>query len=154
MSSVIDAVIYIRAPIQQVWQALTDPRITVRYWCDTRIESSWQVGDKIRYIRLGEVTEEHTLLAISAPEVMHYRFQPLHGAFRDELPSQVTIRLTAGQPGGRGEVVRVAVHHDGFPEQSRVYAACAEGWPWILSNLKSWIETGKALPDSDFAPYA
>ncbi len=57
-------------------------------------------------------------------------------------PSQVCIRLVAA-----GEVVRLTLEHDGFPPNSKVYLACGEGWPIILSGLKTLLETGAPLPD-------
>jgi hypothetical protein len=46
-----------------------------------------------------------------------------------------------------GEVVRFTLEHDGFPANSKVYVACREGWPMILSGLKMLLETGTAMPD-------
>lgn len=135
-------VTYLKASLKQVWDALTNPEITQKYWGNTRIESDWQVGSKIRYIRDGEITDQHTIFEVDKPYKLIHSFKPLFGEFKNEAPSQVCIRLVAG-----GEVVRLTLEHDGFPPNSKVYLACREGWPIILSGLKTLLETGAPLPD-------
>lgn len=146
---VIFEVVYIRATAAAVWAALTDPEITRRYWYDTRIESDWRVGSPIRYVRHGEVTDEHEVLAVAEPHRLSHTFHPLHEAFQAESPSRVTFTLEADSG-----VVRLTVRHDGFPPDSGVYRACSDGWPMILSNLKTLLETGEPLPACAFGPQA
>jgi hypothetical protein len=47
--------------------------------------------------------------------------------------------------------VRLTVRHDGFPPNRRVFRACSDGWPMILSHLKTLLETHAALPAFEFA---
>lgn len=143
----IDIVIYIAARADLVWNALTDPEITPRYWGGTRIESDWQVGSRIRYRRDGAVVDEHTLLEIDPPRRLRHSFQPLFDeALRREKPSRVTIELAPGEVAAAGGVTRLHLLHDEFGENSKVYAACREGWPMILSGLKTLLETGRPMP--------
>lgn len=135
-------VAYIKAPIEQVWEALTNPDITQRYWGNTRIQSDWQTGSKIQYMRGGEITDEHIILEIDKPRKLVHTFQPLFDEFKNESPSRVSISLIQG-----GEVVRLTLEHDNFPPNSKVYLACREGWPMLLSGLKTLLETGKPLPE-------
>lgn len=135
-------VVYIKASIEQVWNALTDPEITQQYWGNTRISSDWKVGSKISYLRDGEITDEHTVVEVDKPHRLIHTFQPLFGEFKNEAPSRVSISLAQG-----GAVVRCTLQHDGFPPSSKVYAACSEGWPMILSGLKTLLETGRPMPD-------
>jgi uncharacterized protein YndB with AHSA1/START domain len=137
----IEQVIYIKAPIERVWDALTNPDVTVKYWGSTRIESDWQPRSTIRYVRDGQVMDEHVILDIQAPTKLVHTFQPLFGEFRHEGPSQVSMTLEQG-----GEVVRLVLVHDHFAPDSKVYPACSQGWPMILSGLKTLMETGDALP--------
>jgi len=58
-------VLYVKASIEQVWDALTNPEITEKYWGKTRIQSDWKVGSKILYVRDGKV---------SANELIHECF--------------------------------------------------------------------------------
>ena len=63
-------------------------------------------------------------------------------AWRAEPRSKVTFDM---QDVGR-DVVKLTVTHDGFPPGSRVLQAISEGWPAVLSSLKTLLETGTALP--------
>jgi aminoglycoside 6'-N-acetyltransferase len=139
---VIESAVFIAAPLERVWDALTQPELTERYWGGTRIESDWAVGSRIRYSREGEVTDEHMVLEIDPPRRLVQTFRPVFGAFRDEQPSHVELTLEAG-----GDVVNVAVRHDGFAPRSKVYEACRQGWPSVLSGLKTLLETGRPLPE-------
>lgn len=141
----ISQVIYIKTSIERVWDALTNPDITQRYWGNTRIESDWKVGSKIFYVRSGEVVDEHTVVEVQKPSKLVHTFQPMFGEFKNEPPSSVSLLLQSG-----GEVVRLTLVHDGFPPNSKVYAACSVGWPLILSGLKTLLETGTPMPD--FSP--
>ncbi len=75
-------VIYIRTSINALWDALTNPDVTQRYWFDTRIESDWKIGSRVRYLRHGELTDEHVILAIEKPRSISHTFQPLFGEFQ------------------------------------------------------------------------
>ena len=138
----IEQVVFIAASREQVWDALTRPEITERYWFDTRVESAWVPGAAIRYVRHGVLTDSHMVLSIEPPRRIVQTFRPLFGEFRDEPPSRVELRVDAGGP-----VTRLAVRHEGFAPDSRVRAACREGWPGILSSLKTLLETGRPLPE-------
>ncbi|MFM2308358.1 MAG: hypothetical protein RLY87_478 [Chloroflexota bacterium] len=133
-------VIYIRADIQSVWNALTDPTITQQYWHDTRLESSWAVGDELLFVRQGEVTDRNTILEFVPPQLLRYTFKPLYPDFAAEAPSRVSMILDddAG-------VVRLTLVHDAFPPESMVLPAIRMGWPMILSSLKTVLETGTPL---------
>ncbi len=63
-------------------------------------------------------------------------------AWRSEPRSKVTCEI--GEV-GQG-VAKLTVTHDGFAPGSRVLPAISEGWPAVLSSLKTLLETGTALP--------
>lgn len=139
-------VVYIKSSLTEVWDALTDPDVTERYWFGTRIDSQWTVGSKVLYIRNGDITDEHVVLAVDEPHSFSHTFKSLFGEFQTEAPSRVTVSLD--QDGG---VVRLTVVHEDFPPDSKVFVACSQGWPMILSNLKTLLETGSPLPAFTFA---
>jgi hypothetical protein len=66
---------------------------------------------------------------------------------RKEPPSLVTFQIEPLNDGTelRGPVVRLTVTHEDFPPDSKVLPAISNGWPNILSNLKTLLETGKPL---------
>ena len=141
--------IYIKTSLAAVWNALTNPEMTQQYWGGTRIESDWKVGSKVLYVHNGEVTDEHTVLMVDKHKRLSHTFRPLFAEFKAEPPSRVTLLLRES-----GEVVRLTVIHEDFPPDSKVFRACSEGWPAILSGLKTLLDTGAALPPFSFEPQA
>lgn len=51
-----------------------------------------------------------------------------------------------------GEMVKLTVLHDGFEAGSAVLAGITQGWPSILSSLKTLLETGETLPEPEPKP--
>jgi len=140
---------YIASTPDKVWNALTDPNITRRYWDGgTRVESDWNVGSKVFYRRDGVVVDEHVLLTCEPRRRFSHTFHPTFGEYRYEPPSKVTFEIAPG-----GDVVRLTMVHDGFRENSAVYRACSVAWPMILSGLKTLLETGETLPEFKPEPY-
>ena len=135
-NQVIDEHILIRASVSAVWQALTDPNITEKYWGNTRIESDWQKGSSVLYRREGAITDKHVLQEIVPDRLIEHSFRPVFGEFEREAPSLVTILLTP-----EGPATRVSVLHRAFPPFSKVYVACSAGWPEVLRSLKAFLET-------------
>jgi uncharacterized protein YndB with AHSA1/START domain len=111
---------YISSTPERVWTALTDPTVTERYWSGTRIESDWKVGSKVVYRRDGKVVDEHVLLTCERPRKFSHTFHPTFGEFSNEPPSNVTFEIVPG-----GKVVRLALVHNEFQENSAVYRACS-----------------------------
>lgn len=128
----IDLEVELDAPPATVWRWLTDPDLTARYWGGTRLESAWRAGTPLRYRRAGEVTDEHVILEIAAPRLLVHTFRPLAAGSADEPASRVRISLHDAAHG-----TRLVLCHDGFPADSRVYPACAQGWPAILGALRA-----------------
>lgn len=137
-SQVIDEEICISAPINAVWDALTNADITEKYWGGTRIESEWKKGSTIYYRRDGEIMDEHELLEIVPHRLIEHTFKPMFGEFKDEPSSLVSIILTE-----EGSATRIKVLHRNFPPLSKVYTACSDGWPEILKSLKVLLESEK-----------
>lgn len=135
---------YIGAPKDRVWSALTTAEFTSRYFHATHVESTWQPGAPVnyRYAPGGDVAVDGQVIEADPPNKLsitwHVRYDEAAIA---EAPSRVTFTLddTGGQ-------TRLRIVHDQFPDDSVVFAGISEGWPWILSSLKSLLETGEALP--------
>ncbi|ADG97233.1 Activator of Hsp90 ATPase 1 family protein [Segniliparus rotundus DSM 44985] len=131
-------VLYIEATPEKVWHALTDDDVTAAYWAHRNV-SDWQVGSSWEHRRtdgsgivdvLGEVVESDpprrlvtTWAEPSSPNVA----------------SQVSFDI---QP--RGTIVKLVLTHAGLPE-AVLLQAVEGGWPAVLSNLKTLMETGKPL---------
>ena len=150
-------VTYIHATPERVWQALTDPSFTLRYW-GIGMESDWKVGSPIR-LQWGPGQPFHDIEQVvleSDPyRRLSYRwhnYQREHAAmfgWSDEKfaelvkepLSKVTFDLEPF-----GDNVKLTVVHDDFQPDSEMLKGTTGGWPAILSNMKTLLETGETLP--------
>jgi uncharacterized protein YndB with AHSA1/START domain/DNA-binding transcriptional ArsR family regulator len=149
---------YIHTTPQRLWQALTDPAFTRRYW-GAALESDWKVGSTMTWEQSGvTITDPAQVILESEPcrrlAYSWHTFTPEFGeafGFSDEFlatvsserRSKVTFEIEPA-----GENVKLTVVHDGFDPGSTVLAGISGGWPAILSSLKTLLETGEALPAS------
>ena len=136
-------VTYIRASAEQVWQALTDADLTARYW-GHRNESDWQEGSTWEHLRTdgsGIADVVGTVLEARRPERLVMTF-PGSDQQRDGTPSRVTFTIEPHE-----DIVRLTVRHEDIPSEEDL-AALSAGWPAVLSNLKSLLETGDVLPQA------
>lgn len=134
-------VTYIETTAEKLWDALTDPEFSQRYWWGTRVVSDWKVGSDVALVLNGRTTDAGTVLAFDPPRLLSYTFQPvLSETVRAETPSRVTFELKP-----HGNLVKLVLTHEGFVSGSVVLDGVSKGWPAIVSSLKSMLETGRAL---------
>lgn len=147
---------YIRTTPAQLWQALTEPAFTSRYW-GVELTSDWEVGSTVAWAFAGATMAEpeQVVLESQPPYRLSYTWHAITEEFgraieadRAELAqlaaeplSRVTFEIEE-----RGELVRLTVTHGGFEEGSRIREGVSGGWPEILSSLKTLLETGAPLP--------
>jgi DNA-binding transcriptional ArsR family regulator/uncharacterized protein YndB with AHSA1/START domain len=158
---------YIHSTPQLVWQGLTDPAFTNRYWRHPAsggltLSSDWRKSSTY------DVAFEDVGLVICDPEQVILESDPYrrlaytwhtftpewgaqHGfdpataaAWRAEPRSKVAFDI---EEAGHG-VVKLTVVHDGFEPGSGVLQGVSTGWPAVLASLKTLLETGAALPAS------
>ena len=134
-------VTYIATTPQALWQALTDGAFTRRYWFGTTVESDWAVGSRVTFRSDGELHDSGEVLEYEPYRRLSYTWRvEFHEVFRHERPSRVTFELEPV-----GAEVKLTVTHDEFEPGSKVLGAVSNGWPVVLSSLKSLLETGHAL---------
>lgn len=132
-------VTYIEATPEAVWEALTDPDATAAYW-GHRNESDWQVGSTWAHVRddgSGTADIQGTVVESDPPKRLVTTWAGADG--QDPDVSKVTMDLKA-----TGAVVRLTVTHEDLIDDH--YRQISNGWPAVLSNLKSYLETGSPLP--------
>ena len=134
---------YIRATPEQVWEALTDPELTARYWGHAQV-SDWTVGARVEHVRTdgsGTADAAGTVVEADPPRRLAFGFgEP--GTADDPVEAQSIVSFDM-EP-GLGIVkltltqrnIRTAADRD----------AIGEGWPTVLANLKTFLETGDVLP--------
>lgn len=145
-------VTYIATTPEKLWEALTSGDFTYHYWGGRRIQSDWKVGSPVRHIKEdGGLDWQGEVLRAEPPKVLSYTFEVMmDDTKRDvggnpvddsgEKPSRVTFEITPFM----GHV-KLTVTHDQFEPGSKVLAGVSQGWPAILSGLKSLLETGKPM---------
>jgi uncharacterized protein YndB with AHSA1/START domain/DNA-binding transcriptional ArsR family regulator len=138
-------VTYIRATAEQVWRALTDADLTARYWGHANV-SDWQPGSAWEHRRgdaSGEVEKVGRVIEAEPPARLVFTFE-VPGDEPPGGPSIVTFLVEPYQ-----DIVRLTVTHENLPDQ-RLLDGISYGWPAVLANLKSLLETGEVLPQSPF----
>jgi uncharacterized protein YndB with AHSA1/START domain len=140
-------VTYIRTSAEKLWSALTTPEFTKQYWFGVQMVSDWKPGAswKIQFPD-GRVADTGEVLEIDPPRRLVLRWQ---NEFRPELkaegPAKCVFELEPN-----GDVVKLTITHSSVRADSKLIVAVSGGWPKILSNLKSLLETGKPIAIEKF----
>jgi len=136
-------VTYIAATRERIWDAIVKPEFTRQYWghenlSDWKPGSTWEhrEADGARTVKLvGKVVEFERPRRL----VMTWAYPP--DAAKPAAHSRVTFQLEQLE-----DMVRLTVTHDELQPGSDMLRGISEGWPRVLSSLKSFLETGKPLP--------
>ena len=138
-------VTFIDAPRKKVWQALTDPAFTKNYWFNTEVQSDWKVGSKVSYVlKDGVAAVSGEVVKIDEPNELVYTFQAhAHEEAKDEVTTVQFLLEKAG------ETTKLSVRHYDFEEGTKLLESISNGWPLILSGLKTYLESDKVLKTSD-----
>jgi len=134
--------VFIRATAEEIWEAITRPEFTLKYFYGTRVESDLAVGSPFVY-RAGDSEEllvEGEVLESDPPRRLSVTWRFLYDPeLAAEGPSRVTWEIEP-QEGG---YCKFTALHEGLGEKSAEQVA--GGWPYIVSGLKTLLETGKPL---------
>jgi uncharacterized protein YndB with AHSA1/START domain/DNA-binding transcriptional ArsR family regulator len=147
---------YISTTPERLWQALTEPAFTRRYW-NTVFDTDWAVGSPMTWDHLG--------VRVTDPEQVVLEYEPYRRlsytwhTFTPEWAAAVGVgeelrNKLAGEPRSRvtfeiephGDRVRLTVVHDGFDPGSTVVGMVSEGWPQVVATLKTLLEVGDTAP--------
>jgi len=133
---------YIAAPMEKVWDGFISKEANEKIFMGANFEvelkpggsMTWsglnKDGKSVRYVT-GQVER------VEAPRLLVYKFGMGDGA----VSSRVKIELIP-----ESEAVKVIVTNDEFAHDDPAYEQNADGWPRILSRLKTLLETGKTFP--------
>ncbi|MEO6627253.1 MAG: metalloregulator ArsR/SmtB family transcription factor [Aquihabitans sp.] len=136
-------VTYIEANAEQVWRALTDADLTAQYWGHANV-SDWKPGSTWEHRRVdssGQADVVGRVVESSPPTRLVITFESPE-AEASENPSTVTFTVEAHL-----DIVRLTVTHEHLADDT-AYKEISHGWPAVLANLKSLLETGHVLPDA------
>jgi uncharacterized protein YndB with AHSA1/START domain len=136
--------IIIKAPQERVWQAITRSEFTSRYYYGCTLKTDLTVGSPFTYhLPNGSPLVEGEVVVSDPPNRLVHTYHSLWPPMNEDAPTRVTWEL-ASLPGG---VTRVTVLHEDFQSQTPTYQGLQSGgWTWILSNMKTFLETGEPLP--------
>jgi uncharacterized protein YndB with AHSA1/START domain len=132
--------IYVRTTPDALWDALTDPDFTARYFFGTRVESTWNTGAPVLYLVDGSARTAGEIVEADPPRRLVTTWNQTYDDGVTEGPSRVTWEI---EPIGTS--CRLRLVHDDFHGTTRTFEAVGRAWPLVLSGLKSMLETGEAL---------
>jgi len=136
-------VTYIRTTPQRLWTALTDDTgFMEQYWFGFHCESHWTAGSPWQMVSGdGQITDAGEIVEAAPPRRLVIRWR---NEFKPELKAEghslCTIELEPN-----GAAVKLPITHSIEREPSKFIAAVSGGWPMIVSNLKSLLESGSVV---------
>jgi uncharacterized protein YndB with AHSA1/START domain len=132
-------VTYIRTTPEKLWSALTDGEFMKQYWFGNHCESQWKAGAPWKMLRGdGTILDAGEIVEADPPRRLVILWQNQH---RPELAAEGASRCTMElEP--TGSAVKLTLTHTIEREPSKLIEAVSGGWPAILSNLKSLLESG------------
>jgi len=138
-------VTYISSTPEKVWEALTKTEHTEQYFFGTAIQSDWQVGSRVEYSR-GELTDFGEILIYEPNQKMTYTWESVGDPIQRAEPSVVTFQVQEMN----ANVVKLTLIHENlqendFVKDTNAFEGFNNGWPFILSNLKTYLETSKTM---------
>jgi uncharacterized protein YndB with AHSA1/START domain len=137
-----DYVIFIRTTAQKLWSALTDPDFTKQYWFGVHHETDWKAGSPWKLVFAnGRVADSGEVIESDPPKRLVLKWR---NEFKAELKAEGYSRCTIDLEPVDG-AVKLTITHEMDGPGSKFIEAVSGGWPRILSNLKSLLETGKVV---------
>ena len=150
---------FIKTTPERLWQGLTDPAFTTRYW-NIAFETDWQAGSPMTwqqrdvtvagdgqrvveaepYTRLSYTWHSFTPEWAQTVDVDESR----RASLAAERRSKVTFEIEPID----GEQVKLTVIHDDLEPDGLLVDMISGGWPRVIANLKTLLETGEPLPDT------
>ncbi|MDX3248306.1 metalloregulator ArsR/SmtB family transcription factor [Streptomyces sp. ME18-1-4] len=140
-------VTYIASTPEKVWDALTDADLTAAYWGRSNI-SDWRPGSRWEHRRTdgtGIADVVGTVVESERPTRLVTTWASPDEEGRADRHSRVTFDIRP-----HADIVRLTVTHEDLNDEGEL-AAVSGGWPAVLSNLKSLLETGRTLPQEPWS---
>ena len=134
-------VFYFAAPPDKVWDGFVSPESNRVIFTGAELEADLKPGGSMNWVGTGPDGNRTTyvrgeVLQSEPPRLLQYTF----AIGSSSKISRVTIELMP-----ETEATKVSVTHDQWAEDDSAYASSEDGWPRILSRLKTLLETGKTF---------
>jgi uncharacterized protein YndB with AHSA1/START domain len=132
--------VFIKATPEQVWEAITTPDFTSKYFYASRI--SIENGRRKAFGPTGELWGDEAVLEEDPPRKLVHGWR---GLYDPELAEEETSRVSWEIEPQDGGVTKLTVVHDQLEGAPKTAASVAGGWSFVLSGLKTLLETGEPL---------
>ncbi len=142
-------VTYIRTTPEKLWSALLSPEFARQYWRGAHPEAEWKVGGSWKLMRPnGQVDSSGEIVEFEPLKRLGIRWR---NEWKPELKAEGWSNCTMElEP--VGEAVKLTVTHSIESADSKLIGAVSGGWPQVLSNLKSLLETGSVVLGPTYTP--
>jgi len=134
--------VFIRATPEQVLDAITKPEFTTKYFHGTKIESSFEPGTPYLSVAGDETVVEGEIIESDPPKMLKHTWRAL---WSPETAAEPHSRVTWEIEPQEGGVTKLTVTHDQLEAAPKTAVSVAGGWSYVLSGLKTLLETGKPL---------
>jgi uncharacterized protein YndB with AHSA1/START domain len=125
-----------------LWSALTESEFTTRYWFGVHQETDWKAGSSWQLVFAnGGVADAGEIVEIDPPRRLVLKWR---NEWNPDLKSEGYSRCTM-ELESTGGAMKLTITHQIDRQDSKFIEAVSGGWPKILSNLKSLLETGDVV---------
>jgi len=136
--------VFIRATPEEVWDAITRPEFTTKYFFGSSVESTWEAGAPLE-----GWTADHSMqlvdgkiLEVERPRLLRHSWRALYDP---ETAAEQHSRVTWEIDEQEGGITKLTVVHDELEAAPKTAESVAGGWMYVLSGLKTLLETGEPL---------
>jgi uncharacterized protein YndB with AHSA1/START domain len=137
--------VFIKATPEQIWEAITKPEFTARYFHGAHVDSTFEAGADYRSYSpdRSQLWVDGEIIESDPPRRLQHTWRSLYNEeTAGEPPSRVTWEIQLGDSG----VSKLTVVHDELAASPKTAASVSgEGWMFVLSGLKTLLETGAPL---------
>ncbi|MDJ0954565.1 MAG: SRPBCC domain-containing protein [Acidimicrobiia bacterium] len=132
---------FVACDVASAWDALINGDKTVAYYYGTRVESDWQAASRIRYLSPDDsVVADGFIVTIDPPHLLEMMF---HARWDPELDAEGPVRMVWRVDDSSGlTAITVDSHLD---TDTKSYTDWERGIPFIVSGLKTLLETGRPM---------
>jgi uncharacterized protein YndB with AHSA1/START domain len=132
--------IFIKATPEAIWEAITNPDFTEKYFFASRVE--FAEGRRRSFGPAGELWGDEAILEEDPPRRLVHGWRALYDP---ELAAEETSRVTWEIEQGDDGVSLLTVVHDQLEGAPKTAASVSGGWMRVISGLKTLLETGEPL---------
>ena len=136
-------VTFIRTTPEQVFEAIIKPEIARRYWGHTNVSDDWQPGSTWKHLRISDPTVADLVGTVLESDPPRRLVLSWSNESQQHDPAHTSTVAFDIEPHASG--VKLTVTHTDLQPGSPMLAGISNGWPLVLSSLKSLLETGQGF---------